>query len=590
VPVNERRVQFGLAAGAVLVFARALTAGFVGYDDPDYVLGNEHVLSGLSVENVRWAFTTFHAANWHPLTWLTLMIDVQLFGKNAQWMHAANVLVHAANTVLVYRFVRRTFGKQPEAIWVAALFAVHPLHVESVAWISERKDMLCTLFGLLSLEAYVRWARDGVRHEGVAAFVWLALGLLAKPMLVTWPFVFLLLDRWALSRPLKVKEKLPFFVLVAAVSIATFLVQRAGGAAAAPTATGVGERLATVTWGYAWYLWKTVVPTGLAVFHPVAAAGGERLGALELFGAAAVLLAVSVAVWRSASTPLKLGWLWFLGTLVPVIGFVRIGSAQVAERYHYIPSIGLFVGAVFWLSAAIERAPRFRRLAIDGGVAALLGFAGLTVVQLGAWQTEEALFLQAIERHPNAALMHFDLASTYFLSGRGAEAVVHARRAVELQPEDIEARFKLGHMLVELGRPAEAEVELVELLRRRPDDIEARFKLGQAYMAQRWPAEAENAWREVVRRQPDHGRALHGLAILALMSREPVRALELARVAVQALRNDDAGPALLVLSDAQRANGQNDEARATLEEAIALAESKGNAKLAAELRTRRDKE
>jgi protein O-mannosyl-transferase len=556
---KERLVVAGLAVGTVAVFGRVLAAGFAGFDDSDYVVNNPHVNTGLSLDNVVWAFTAYHSANWHPLTWLSLMLDVQLFGLRPEPMHAVNVLLHALNVALVYRFVRDAFGRQAEAAWVAALFAVHPLHVESVAWITERKDVLSTCFGLLSLLAYLAYARGGKRRQYAAAFVFLALGLMAKPMLVTWPFVFLLLDLWPLERKLKLAEKVPFFALVAAVSAVTMLVQAKSGAVAGGSDSTLGQQLANAAWGYAWYLGKTVGPFGLAAYHPFPfRPGGDPIGAGHVIGGVGLVAAMTLMALRGGNKAFRFGWLFFLGTLVPVIGLVRVGSQGVAERYMYVPSIGLFAGIVYVAAEGLRRRPEWRALIVDGAALAVAGLAALSWMQQAHWQSAEAVARRVLAVHPNAALMHFNLAAELQAQGRADEATKHLRAGLEIEkdlPDHLETRYLLAQLLVVQGRRAEARQELERL------------------------AAAD----------PRHVGAQYTLAVLALAENDGPRALPFAERAVSLGGRKQVNP-LVALSDALRLVGRTEESERAYDEAIALAEAQGNARSAADLRERREEQ
>ena len=362
---NELFIAFGLVAVTLTVYAQVMSHQFIILDDNLYIRENPIVNQGLTLTGIAWAFTTFHATNWHPLTWLSHMLDSQIFGLNAGGHLLVNALIHASNTLLLFLFLRRVTGAQWRSAIVAALFALHPLHVESVAWAAERKDTLSTFFGLLSLVAYARHVETPSWKRYALVAVALALGLMAKPMLVTWPFVLLLLDYWPLHRfqwqratgtagfvralvPL-VREKLPLFCLVAASMVITLIAQSHGGAVRTLVDVPVSLRLSNAVVSYAKYLFLTVWPSDLAVYYPFSHTG---VPLWQLVCAIALLGVITVLALRQASERpyLLVGWLWFVGTLVPVIGLVQVGGAAMADRYNYIPSIGLFVAVVFGLS------------------------------------------------------------------------------------------------------------------------------------------------------------------------------------------------------------------------------------------------
>src|SRR2546421_976591 len=375
-------ILVGLAVVTFGIYAQVIGHRFITIDDLAYIEENPVVNRGITLAGLAWAFTTFHQANWHPLTWLANMIDSQLFGMKAGRHLLVNALIHLANTLLVFWFLLRTTHARWLSALVAALFALHPLHVESVAWASERKDTLSTFLGLLSLIAYVRYTEA----PSIGRYAWVAitlgLGLLAKPMLVTWPLVMLLLDYWPLRRlqglntrdqlaALRnlVLEKLPLFALVAASVIITFIAQSHGGAVRTFAAAPIAFRFSNALVSYAKYLLLTVWPHNLAVYYPLAPTG---IPAWQTIGAAFLLIAITALCFfqRRIQPYLIVGWLWFLGTLVPVIGLVQVGGQTMADRYFYIPSIGLFIAIVFGLADIAERGrvSPWLSAAIAGGV------------------------------------------------------------------------------------------------------------------------------------------------------------------------------------------------------------------------------
>src|SRR5690349_9631936 len=357
-----RRVHwicFALAAMTLLVYARVYTADFVNYDDNDYVYENPHVMHGLSIAAVHWAFGTTDVSYWHPLTWLSHMLDVQLFGLNPAGHHATNVILHASASVLLFLLLRRMTGDDWRSAVVAALFAWHPLHIESVAWISERKDVLSTFFWILTLMAYVRYATE-VRDQGRRTRIFyglslllFVLGLMSKPMVVTLPFVLLLLDFWPLGRASNalgfrrlVLEKVPFFILTVAASAVTYWVQKTGGAMAPTDSIPMSTRLMNAVLAYGSYVSKVFWPSNLAIVYPY---HKHAWPAAMTLGLALMLILWTglLVFWARRDRAPLIGWFWFLGTLVPTIGIVQVGSQSMADRYTYIPSIGFFI-LVVW--------------------------------------------------------------------------------------------------------------------------------------------------------------------------------------------------------------------------------------------------
>ena len=497
---SELFIAFGLVAVTLTVYAQVMSHQFIILDDNRYIRENPIVNRGLTLTGIAWAFTTFHAANWHPLTWLSHMLDCQIFGLNAGGHLLVNALIHASNTLFLFLFLRRVTGAKWRSAIVAALFALHPLHVESVAWAAERKDTLSTFFGLLSLVAYARYVETtSWKHYALVA-VALALGLMAKPMLVTWPFVLLLLDYWPLRRyqwqpatgtegfikalaPL-VREKLPLFCLVAASMVITFIAQSHGGAVRTLVDVPVSLRLSNAIVSYAKYLFLTLWPSGLTVYYPFARTG---VPVWQLACAIVLLAVITTFVFRQAiERPyLLMGWLWFVGTLVPVIGLVHVGGAAMADRYHYVPSIGLFVAFVFGLSD-LAGAFRIDRLAMGALTAAALSIlACLTAVQIGRWRNSGTLFQYTLSVTPGNRLIENNVGTLLGESGRYDEAAAHFAKALRIKPDffaasisDADIRGNLGLLLARQGKAAEALEQLNEALRLNPNNADAQNNLG----------------------------------------------------------------------------------------------------------------
>jgi hypothetical protein len=513
--LTEERPPLGPRGAVAILLALTLAAywgvfanDFVAYDDGPYVTENPAVQEGLTAEGIGWAFTSLeYQYNWHPLTWLSHMLDVQLFGLSPAGHHATSLLLHAAGALLCFFALRRMTGAVVPAFFVAALFAVHPLRVESVAWVAERKDVLSGALFFATLLAYARYVEE--RSPGryllvIASFV---LGLLAKPMLVTLPLLLLVLDLWPLRRaePLAklIGEKLPLFVLVLISSLLTLRAQHAGGALGALDTLSLGDRVENASIAYGVYLWKTVWPTGLAMFHPHPALVSPQASRLLPLLVSAVVLAACtlVALRERRRRPYYLaGWLWFLGTLVPVIGLVQVGDQAWSERYAYVTLVGVYIGGAFCLAALPDRG---RRVAVGLGALALLFCVWQTNRQVRVWRDSESLFRHALavtERNYiaesnlgrilgddgdlEAAREHFERAVEFapgFYEGwlnlgkahykqRAFELAVPAfERALELAPDEPEARFNLGAAYASVGRYPEAVAELEEALRLRPD-------------------------------------------------------------------------------------------------------------------------
>jgi tetratricopeptide (TPR) repeat protein len=472
---HPRLIALLLAFATLLVYLPVTRSGFLNYDDDDYVTNNHVVQNGLTLAGVKWAFTTGHASNWHPLTWLSHMTDCALFGLNPGAHHLVNVLFHSANAALLFILLRRLTRRLWPSALVAALFAWHPLHVESVAWISERKDVLSTFFALLALLSYAKFAQENSRRSFWSALFFFVLGLLAKPMLVTLPFVLLLLDFWPLQRfkvlgsgfkvQALVLEKIPFFLLSAASCAVTFLVQHGGHAVASLDEIPLSHRLENAPVAAASYLWKMFWPSPLAVIYPI-----RKIPATTTGLAVAVLVFISAAVWlvRKKNPCWLFGWLWFLGTLVPVIGLVQVGSAAMADRYTYLPATGIFTAIVFGLDGLAQRFPLPKIIFPAAAVFILGACLILTEKQLRYWHDSEALFRHALAVTENNEVAHVDHGVALNLQGQTDEALAEYRAAERLNPDRCQVHVNIGNLLEKLGQPADALAEYREAVRRDP--------------------------------------------------------------------------------------------------------------------------
>ncbi len=525
--------QPGLVSGllafvAIAAYLPAIYLGFVNYDDPLYVTDNMVVQKGLSWRGITWAFSEFHAANWHPLTWLSHMTDVQIWGMRAGGHHITNVVFHAANCVLLFLWLRSMTGACWRSALVAALFAVHPLHVESVAWVSERKDVLSTFFGILSLWGYTRYAQASRLGYYLISLTMFALGLASKPMLVTWPFVMLLMDYWPLQRMAKpapigkswgalVLEKIPFFALSAASSVVTFYAQQAGEAVASLRTVPLDARIANALVAYMRYAGKIVWPANLAVIYPAGRQSWLIAGATLLLLLAATLLAFGR---RKAQPYLLVGWLWFLGTLVPVIGLVQVGNQSIADRYTYVPAIGLFIMLAWGCHDLAVSSPGFRRMAVVAASAALLALVVVTEMQLSYWKDSESLFRHALTVTKNNFVAWNNLG--FFLAGKGKpdEAEICYGHAVEFEPAFAEAWYNRGCALADLGRDDEAITALETAIRLNPQRPRPHNNLASVLAQQgKWDAAAAE-FKEALTLDPTLGRAQCGLAgVLAKQGR-----------------------------------------------------------------------
>jgi protein O-mannosyl-transferase len=477
---RPRLIALLLALVTLVVFLPVAHDEFINYDDPDYVTDNPHVENGLNWTDLKWAATTDFASNWHPLTWISLQTDATIFGLNAGAFHIVNVLFHTANVTLLFLLLLRLTERLWPSALVAALFAWHPLHIESVAWVSERKDVLSTFFALLALLNYVKFARENCRRSFWFALVFFALGLLAKPMLVTLPFVFLLLDAWPLNRVARrtdgnfqllsfkplLFEKWPFFLLTAISCVITFIVQNNGHAVTTLQAMPIRFRLENAPVAVMLYVLKLFWPVNLAVIYPLA-----RIPTVELTPSLFMVVSISAAVWRwRISKPYLLtGWLWFLGTLVPVIGLVQVGSQSMADRYAYIPSIGFFLALVL-LACDFAQAIQIPKV-IAAGIAAVILAACIlqTEFQLQFWANTETLFRHALAVTKNNDGADLNLGLALESEGKLAEALEEYHNTLLINPNYPELHNNLGLILDQLGRHTESLAEYRIALSLRPD-------------------------------------------------------------------------------------------------------------------------
>ncbi len=446
----------------IAVYWQATAFGFQMYhDDEHYVTLNEHVTGGVTLDNVIWAFTSSHAANWHPLTWISHMVDCQLYGSNAGMHHLTNILLHLVNILLLFVLLTRLTGSFWRSAVVAALFALHPLHVESVAWVSERKDVLSAFFLLLSMLAYHRYVGSRRPFDYVLTASLFTVGLLAKPMLVTLPILLLVIDRWPLGRSESwgrlIREKIPLFALAIGSCVATYFAQNAGGAVQSLGAYSIGERILTAGVAFAAYIWKMFWPLRLAALypHPV---GGWPTWQLVTSGGFIVAMTALAVVIRRTKPYIASGWLWYIVSLIPVIGLVQVGEQAYADRYTYIPLIGVFV-AIVW---AVPEAWIQNRTKVLLPISAiiLVTLSVLSFAQVKVWKDSETLFLHAMAAVPNNYLAEHELGMGYANDNRFAEAIPHIRKALELKPKWTVARFNLACALYVTGDPVAAKREL----------------------------------------------------------------------------------------------------------------------------------
>jgi protein O-mannosyl-transferase len=559
IPNYRRQLLICLVLTVIVlaVFWQVKDNDFVNYDDPRCVPENVHVQRGFNSNDLKWAFTTSHAGYWQPLTWLSFTMDYQLFGLNAGGYHIVNLLLHTVNSLLLFLILSRMTHALWKSAFVAALFALHPIHVESVAWIAERKDVLSAFFWMLTMGAYALYAeKPGVKKYLLTLFFF-ALGLMAKPMLVTLPFVLLLLDYWPLGRirfnhslhvpkiseskkggkrakkistsdkgkdgtlpdqsrflqrlwPV-IREKIPFFALSAISSIVTAIGQQEVGAMESLEILPIGARIGNALISYIRYIGMTIYPHGLAVFYP----HGGTPSSWKIFLAAAFLLIATLIIirWAAKMPYLAMGLLWYLGTLVPVIGIIQVGMQSMADRYTYIPIIGLFV-ATAWTVPDIVRNWRYRQYILT--TAAVIVFSALmlsTWTQVKYWQNSITLFEHAIQVTDNNYLAHNNLGVALSDAGKKEEAMAHYREAIRIKPSYENAHFNLGNNLSAQGRIDEAVICYQEALRLRPNYAKAHNNLARLLILKKMFKEAIGHYQEALKMEPTNSGMHYNLGI-----------------------------------------------------------------------------
>ncbi|MDM8517264.1 tetratricopeptide repeat protein [Desulfobacterales bacterium HSG16] len=495
-----------LVIATIAVYGQVREFSFVNLDDNLYLTDRPYVLAGITIDGVIWAFHTIDASNWHPLTWLSHMLDVELYGMNPGQHHITNVLFHIANTLLLFFVLKRMTRNLWQSSFVAALFALHPLHVESVAWIAERKDVLSTFFWLTTMWMYMRYIEYPGIKRYLQVLICFTLGLLSKPMLVTLPFVLILMDYWPLRRlrisicELKIQnfseqssmlnlnslilEKLPFFALTLVSCIVTFFAQKSGGAVVSMEVYSFNMRIANALASYVSYLYKTIWPYQLIVSYP-------HPGMLPLWKATLaclLLILISLLALRTVKNApyFVVGWLWYLGTLVPVIGLVQVGRQAMADRYTYVPLIGIFIIIAWGIPDLLERYKilqnGLRKLVIIVSTGAILSFFMLTTwFQIQYWRNSITLFEHAIYVNPDNALAHNNLAFRLAQTGKPDEAVKHYTEALRINPNYLDSFYGMGLVSITHGKLDKAVEYFIRVLSINPEHLLSHLNLGILY-------------------------------------------------------------------------------------------------------------
>jgi tetratricopeptide (TPR) repeat protein len=594
-------VLIGLAILAA--YSRTFGYGFVSFDDGTYVYQNQMIKAGVTVQSLAWAFTSFYASNWHPLTWISYMMDSELFGLNAGEQHGVNVFLHLGSSILLFLTLERMTRQRWRCALVAGIFALHPLHVESVAWIAERKDVLSAFFQMLTLWLYVRYAENSkpVRYAWMAGAF--ALSLLSKPTAVTLPFVLMLLDVWPLRRWRQlweeIREKAPLFAMSAVASVLTLLAQQRTGAMVTLTRLPFADRLANAVAGYLRYIGKAFWPANLAVLYPI-----QKPSPLAVSAGALVLVTVTAAAALAfRRRPYVLvGWLWFLGMLVPVIGLVQVGFQSIADRYTYVPLVGLSIALIWTVSEAVDSKLRLRQAAATAAVIALTALTIGTYRQTQYWKDSITLFehtiavtngnyvihnnlgidLQAAGRLREAAAQFRlaiaadpeykdalnSLGAILAYQGNKVEAIALHRRAVAADPNYANAHINLGHELLETGQTQEAFGELSQGLRLEPDSARGQAYMGAVLMTRGNLEESRQRLEYSLRLMPENADAQSNLCYVLQALGHPDQAMDACHAALKMKPN--LVSAQLNLGNALAAAGQTDAAAAVFSRMLSV--------------------
>lgn len=475
------------------VYSQVMHYGFISFDDYQYICTNHHVQKGITLETILWAFTSSHASNWHPITWLSHMMDVSLFGMQAGMHHLINVIFHLLNSILLFLVFRKTTDKVWQSLAVAVLFALHPVHVESVAWVSERKDVLSTFFWMLTMLAYVRYVRSANVKRYLFVLLFFSLGLMSKPMLVTLPFVLLLMDYWPLkrftldarnSRHVRSKlpfihlvvEKMPLFILAATSSIITFLVQKSGKAVVTFADFSFGERFANVVTSYVGYIWKMIWPYNLAIYYPYPAS----FSTLNFTASILLLLIITIIIVKFCTTHpyLITGWFWYLGTLVPVIGLVKVGSQAMADRYTYVPFIGLFVITAWSIPNLIKKGKYRNQVVALSSICIVLCYLISSWIQVRYWKNSIELYKHALSVTENNVAVLNNLGIDLMKQKEFKQSLNYLKKAEKIDPNLSFIWINIGNTLMEMGQHDDALSYFFKAIEKESNNIGAYRKIG----------------------------------------------------------------------------------------------------------------
>ncbi|MBF0554628.1 MAG: tetratricopeptide repeat protein [Nitrospirae bacterium] len=532
-----------IAVLTLFVYAGVLRFDFVGYDDRIYVTENAHIKSGLSRDNAVWALTAFYDSNWFPLTLISHMADVELYGLRPGLHHMNNVLFHTANSVLLFFLFRRLLASHWMSAFIAVVFALHPVHVESVAWVSERKDVLSAFFWIIAMLSYVRYAARPKTATYLLVTIFFVLGLMTKPMPVTLPFVLLLLDYWPLgrmsgvspqprpdcyeARPLKalIAEKVPLFIISALSAIVTLIAQKSGNSVVSLQRLPFGFRLENAVISYVKYIFNTIFPYKLSILYLLP----PEIPPLQAIAAAAIVILISIAaIGKAIKLPyLFTGWFWFLGTLVPVIGLVQVGGQAMADRYNYMPSVGLFIIAAVGVPALLKS---YRRngFVIAAAAALLLSFYIVsTKRQLQYWNNSITLFKRAIDVTTGNKVAYYNLGIIYAEMGRYDDAIKCYENALRISPADCDTIHNLGLALMNKGLPDEAAARFKRVVEINQGYVKSYVAYGNLLLKQNRLDEAMQQYKHAIEINPELPGALNGVGVVMALTGNPEGALEM---------------------------------------------------------------
>ncbi|HBG25918.1 MAG: hypothetical protein A2Y10_00685 [Planctomycetes bacterium GWF2_41_51] len=494
-------ISICLAAAVIAVYWPVYKFDFIRhYDDGVYVINNKNIHTGLNLKTIKWASTAGLASNWHPLTWLSHTIDYQLFQKWAGGHHLTNVLFHLANTILLFYLLKKITSSLWPSFFIAAAFALHPLHVESVAWIAERKDVLSTFFWILTMLAYVNYAKNPKIKWYLAAIILFALGLMSKPMLVTLPFVLLLLDYWPLERKFSrglFLEKIPFFILAVSSCVITYMVQRRGGAMESGESFGLCTRIYNAAVSYATYIVKMIYPVGLAVLYPHP--GNINILKIALSFLVLIVLSIIFIYALRKHKFFTVGWLWFLGALVPVIGIVQVGPQAMADRYTYVPYIGLFIILAF---SAKEFLSKQNRISLSIILLLIWGF--IASGQVSCWKNDETLYTNTLRNTKNNHIIMGNYINYLIGQNRFDEAIMQSHELLKMKPDSFQAYCNFGAVLLQTGRIDEAGEQFKLALKYKPDLAQAYFNLALVARHKGNMQEAAAYYYDTIKIKPDY--------------------------------------------------------------------------------------